>query len=282
MKTLVFSALMLAFTFGAMAQIQAPQPSPLGKLEQKVGLTDVTVEYSRPNMKGRTIFGDLVPFDKMWRTAANKNTMVSFSDDVVIDGQTLKAGTYALFSKPGATNWEIYFYTDTENWGVPQQWDDSKVAAKTTVPVLKLPMTIESFTFMINDLSNGGANLAILWENTHVAIPFTVPTDTKVSASINKVMSGPSSDDYYAAAVYYMEEGKDIKKSAEWIDKAVDMTKDKPRFWYHRQQSLIHAKAGNKKEAIAAAKASLEGAKAAKNADYIKMNEASLKEWGAM
>lgn len=135
---------------------------------------------------------------------------------------------------------------------------------------------------MINDLSNGGANLAILWEDTYVAIPFSVPTDAKVSASIDKAMAGPSSDEYYAAAVYYLEEGKDIKKSVEWIDKAVEMTKAQPRFWYLRQQSLIHAKAGNKKEAIAAAKASLAGAKAAKNADYVKMNEASLKEWGAL
>lgn len=282
MKKLLSSLFIGASMWFATAQIQAPQASPLSKVEQKVGLTDVTVEYSRPNMRGRTIYGDLVPYDKLWRTAANKNTMVTFSDDVTVDGQTLKAGSYAIFTKPGATSWEVYFYTDTENWGVPRNWDESKVAAKTTVTSVNIPVTMETFTVMFNDLSNSGAVLGIIWENTYVPIPFSVPTDQKVSASIDKAMAGPSDADYFAAAVYYLEEGKDIKKAVEWIDKAVEMTSKQPRFWYLRQQSLIHAKAGNKKQAIAAAKASLEGAKKAGNEDYIKMNTESLKEWGAM
>ena len=282
MKKLLFSLFIGASMWLATAQIQAPQASPFSKVEQKVGLTDVTVEYSRPNMRGRTIYGDLVPYDKLWRTAANKNTMITFSDDVTIDGQTLKAGSYAIFTKPGASNWEVYFYTDTENWGVPRNWDENKVAAKTTVQAVNMPVTMETFTIMINDLSNNGAVLGIIWENTYVPIPFSVPTDQKVSASIEKAMAGPSDADYFAAAVYYLEEGKDIQKAVEWIDKAVDMTSKQPRFWYLRQQSLIHAKAGNKKQAIAAAKASLEGAKKAGNEDYIKMNTESLKEWGAM
>lgn len=282
MKKLLYSLLIGSSMFYASAQIQAPQPSPFSKVEQKVGLTDVTVEYSRPNMRGRTIYGDLVPYGKLWRTAANKNTMVSFSDEVTIDGQTLKAGSYAIFTKPGATNWEVYFYTDTENWGVPKNWDEDKIAAKTTIQAVNIPVTMETFTVMFNDLSNSGAVLGIIWENTYVPIPFTVPTDNKVSASIEKAMTGPSEADYFAAAVYYLDEGKDIKKAVEWIDKAVEMTSNQPRFWYLRQQSLIHAKAGNKKQAIAAAKASLEGAKKAGNDDYIKMNTESLKEWGAM
>ena len=282
MKKLLFSLFIGASMWLATAQIQAPQASPFSKVEQKVGLTDVTVEYSRPNMRGRTIYGDLVPYDKLWRTAANKNTMITFSDDVTIDGQTLKAGSYAIFTKPGASNWEVYFYTDTENWGVPRNWDENKVAAKTTVQAVSMPVTMETFTIMINDLSNNGAVLGIIWENTYVPIPFSVPTDQKVSASIEKAMAGPSDADYFAAAVYYLEEGKDIQKAVEWIDKAVDMTSKQPRFWYFLQQSLMYAKAGNKKQANAAAKASLEGAKKAGNEDYIKMNTESLKEWGAM
>ena len=282
MKKLLSILFIGASTLFATAQIQAPQASPFSTVEQKVGLTDVTVEYSRPNMRGRTIYGDLVPYDKLWRTAANKNTMITFSDDVTVDGQTLKAGSYAIFTKPGATNWEVYFYTDTENWGVPRNWDENKIAAKTTVQSVNIPITMETFTVMFNDLSNSGAVLGIIWENTYVPIPFFVPTDQKVSASIDKAMAGPSDADYFAAAVYYLEEGKDINKAVEWIDKAVEMTSKQPRYWYLRQQSLIHAKAGNKKQAIAAAKASLEGAKKAGNEDYIKMNTESLKEWGAM
>lgn len=264
------------------AQIKTPAPSPGSKLEQKVGLTDVTLEYSRPSVKGRTIFGDLVPYGVMWRTGANKNSMITFSTDATIDGQTLKAGSYAIFTKPGKESWDVYFYSDTENWGAPDNWDDSKVAAKTTVKSYPLPFNVETFTLDINSITNSSATLDLIWEKTYIGVPFSVPTDKAVEASIASVMSGPGANDYFQAAVYYLQEGKDIQKAKEWIDTAVDMGKDNPRFWVLRQQSLIHAKAGSKKTAIAAAKQSLELAEKAGNADYVKMNKDSLNEWGAM
>ncbi|MFY7670752.1 DUF2911 domain-containing protein [Tenacibaculum sp. MEBiC06402] len=281
MKKILLGLFVASLTLSVNAQIQTPQPSPLSKIEQKVGLTDVTVEYSRPGVKGRKVFGNLVPFGKLWRTGANKNTMVTFSQDVTIDGKTLKKGSYAIFTKPGATSWEVMFYSDTNNWGTPRKWDDSKVALTTTAKVENMPMSIETFTITIDDLTNSSAVLGILWENTYAGIKFNVPTDKAVEASIESVMAGPAPNDYYAAASYYMDEGKDIKKAMMWIDKAVEMTSAKPRFWYLRKQSLIHAKAGDKKGAIKAAKASLKYAEEAKNADYIKMNKDSLKEWGA-
>ncbi len=281
MKKILLSLFVVALTTGVNAQVETPQPSPAAKIEQKVGLTDVSVEYSRPGIKGRTIFGDLVPYGKMWRTGANKNTIITFSDDVTIDGKTLKKGSYAIFTKPSANSWEVFFYTDTNNWGTPKEWDAKKVALSTTVKVEKMPMSIESFTVTIDDLSNSGAALGILWENVYAGIKFTVPTDKTVSDNITKIMSGPGAADYYASASYYLEEGKDINKAKEWIEKAVDMSKDKPRFWYLRKQSLIYAKAGDKKGAIKAAKASLMHAEKAGNAGYVKMNKASLKEWGA-
>lgn len=282
MKKLLLLFMTCATVYSVNAQITTPQPSPSAKLEQKVGLSDVTLEYSRPGVKGRTVFGDLVPFGKLWRTGANKNTMITFSTDATVDGQTLKAGSYAIFTKPGKETWEVFFYSDTENWGTPQEWDDAKVAAKTTAPVYPVPFVVESFSMDINHLTNNGGHLEFIWEKTYVAVPFTVPTDAAVSASIEKVMNGPAAGDYYSAAAYYLEAGKDINKATEWIDKAVEMTKEKPRFWFLRRQSLIHAKAGNKKGAIAAAKSSLMHAEKAGNADYVKMNEDSLKEWGAM
>ena len=264
------------------AQITTPQPSPASKIEQKVGLTDVTIEYSRPSMKGRTIFGDLVPFDKMWRFGANKNTTITFSDDVKVGENELKAGSYAIFAKPSQTSWEIYFYSDTNNWGTPREWDDAKVAAKVTAETNDIPFDVETFTLDVNNLTNNGATLDIIWEKTYLAVPFTVPTGKAVEASIDKVMSGPGAGDYYSAAVYYLQEGKDINKAKMWIDKAIDLTKDQPRFWYLRQQSLIHAKAGDVKGAIEAAKKSLAGAEAAGNADYVKMNKESIAEWSKM
>ena len=233
-------------------------------------------------MRGRTIFGDLVPYDKVWRTGANARTKITFSDDVAVNGQTLKAGTYAIFTKPGKQSWEVYFYTDYNGGGTPQEWDDSKVAAKVTAEVYPMPMQIETFTMTFDDLTSSSATIGILWSDVYVGVKFDVPTDKAVSASIDKVMKGPSAGDYYAAAVYYLQEGKDINQAKTWIDKAIAMAGDKAPFWQLRQQSLIYAKAGDKKGAIAAAKKSLAAAEAAGNDDYVKMNKDSLKEWGGM
>ena len=272
---------MALVSFTMEAQINTPAASPSSTVKQTVGLTDVTIEYSRPSMRGRTIFGDLVPYGKIWRTGANKNTTIEFSTDVTIDGQELKAGSYAIFTTPGESSWEIVFYSDTNNWGTPQEWDDSKVAAKTTAEVYAMPMDVESFMIVIDELSNDSATLGILWEKTYVGVKFEVPTDATVMQSITKVLDGPGGNDYYAAAVYYASTGKDINKAKEWMDKAMAMTKE-PAYWQLRQQSLIQAKAGDKKGAITTAKKSLAGAEAAGNMDYVKMNKDSLKEWGAM
>ena len=279
MKKLLFRALALFLSYGINAQIETPQPSPFAKMEQVVGLTDVSVEYSRPAMRGRTIFGDLVPYDKLWRTGANANTKITFSDDVSVGNTALKAGTYAIFTKPGMESWEVIFYSDANNWGTPQNWDESKVAAKVTAPVNKMDFDVQSFTIMIGNLTSNSAELGFIWEKTYVGVPFSVPTDTKATASIEKVMAGPGANDYFNAAVYYLNEGKDINKAKMWIDKATDMTAKEPRFWYLRQKSLIYAKAGDKKGAVESAKKSLELAEKAGNADYVKMNKDSLKEW---
>lgn len=282
MKKHVLFTLLLAVSVFGYSQIETPQPSPSAKVEQKVGLTDVMLEYSRPSMRGRTIFGDLVPYGKLWRTGANSNTKITFSDDVTIDGQTLKAGSYAIYTVPNEASWDVIFYTDTNNWGTPQTWDDSKVVAKVAANVYEMPMKIDTFTMIFDHLSSGGATLGMLWENAYVGVPFNVPTDNKVLANINDVMSSnPTANDYYAAAVYYLQELKDIKTAKEWIDKAMSMTEN-PAYWQLRQQSLIYAKSGDKKGAIEIAKKSLAGAEQAGNQDYVKMNNDSLKEWGAM
>ncbi len=275
---LLFGAVMLSMTLTG--QINTPAPSPAATLKQQVGLTDVTLEYSRPSVRGRSIFGGLVPYDAMWRTGANRNSMISFSDDVTIGGTTVNAGSYAIFTKPGASNWEVYFYNDINNWGTPQEWDESKVAAKVTAEAKSMPMSAETFTMTIYDLHNNGATLGIMWDKTYVEVPFMVPTKKKAKESIDAVMGGPSANDYYAAASYYFEEGEDLEQAKEWIDKAV--AKNGQAYWMSRRQSLIYAKLGDKKGAIEAAKQSMAAAEAANNMDYVKMNKDSLKEWGAL
>jgi len=259
------------------AQIKTPQPSPASTIEQVVGLTNVTLEYSRPAMRGRTIFGDLVPFGKVWRTGANANTKITFSDNVTIDGQELKKGTYAIYTIPNQTSWEVIFYNDANNWGTPQKWDDTKVAAKTSVEVYEMPVKIESFTMTFDDLTSSSAVLGILWENVYVGVKFDVPTDAIASKSIENVMAGPSGNDYFQAATYYHTEGKDLKQALAWIQKAAQG--ENPPFWYLRRMSLIQADLGDVKGAIETAKKSLAGAQKANNADYVKMNKESIAKW---
>lgn len=279
MKKLVLFVFALTLMVSVNAQIETPAPSPAGKIEQVVGLTDVAIEYSRPSMRGRTIFGDLVPYGKIWRTGANARTKVTFSDNVTVGDTELKAGTYAIFTIPQEKTWEVIFYTDYAGGGAPAELDESKVAARVNAPVYPIEVDIQSFTISIDDITSNSAVIGMMWENTYVGVEFKVATDKKVSASIDKALNGPGFNEYYAAATYYLSEGKDINKAKEWIDKAMSMTKE-PRFWQLRQQSLIYAKAGDKKGAIEIAKKSLAAATKAGNADYIKMNNDSIKEWG--
>ena len=277
LKKLLILLVIIGFTSTVNAQIKTPQPSPASKLEQVVGLTDVTLEYSRPAMRGRTIFGELVPYGKVWRTGANANTKITFSDNVMIDGKELKKGTYAIYTIPNEATWDVIFYSDANNWGTPKEWDDSEVAAKTTVDVLLMDMKIESFTMTFDDLTTGSAVLGILWENAYVGVKFEVPTDKITSKSIEVAMAGPSGNDYFQAATYYHTEGKDLKQALTWMQKATEG--DNPPFWYLRRMSLIQADMGDKAGAIATAKRSLEGAEKANNADYVKMNKESIAEW---
>lgn len=284
MKKFTLLLFAVSICFSLEAQIQTPAPSPSSTLMQKVGLTDVTVKYSRPAMKGRKIFGDLVPFDAIWRTGANENTTITFSDDVTVQDKPLKAGTYAIFTRPNEAVWEVFFYTATDNWGTPQEWDASKVAATVKVETMEIPMPIESFTITIDDLHNNGATLGIMWENTYVGVDFVVPTVDKAIKSIEDTMANKedlTANDYFAAGSYYFAEGMNMGQAKEWVDKAVEMDGGKA-YWMMRTQSLIYAKMGDKEAAIEAAKRSMAAAQAAGNQDYVKMNRESLQEWAKM
>jgi len=278
MSKKLFMLLLFVGVVSVNAQIKTPAPSPFSKVTQVVGLTDVEVEYSRPSMKGRKIFGDLVPFNSIWRAGANLRTKITFSDDVAIGGNDLKKGTYAIFAKPlNAESWEVYFYTEHQGGGAPRNWDDSKVAIKTTVKAQQIPMPIETFTITFDDLTSDSGVLGMMWENTYVGVKFNVPTDAIASKSITSAMSGPSANDYHSAASYYRSKGKDLKQALVWSTKATELRKD--AFWMTREKSLIHAALGDKKAAIAAAKVSLAVAEKAKNAAYIKLNKESIAEW---
>lgn len=278
MKKFIVALALMMVSFAIDAQVKVPQPSPKSTLNQVVGLTDVDVEYSRPSAKGRVVFGNLVPFGKLWRTGANANTTISFSDDVVISGITLKKGKYSLFTTPKVDSWEVVFYSDTDNWGTPETWSEAKVALKTTVKSEVLNRSVESFTVSINNLDNNFAHLELSWEKTLVAIKFEVPTQKNAMASIDKTLAGPTAGDYFAAAQFYNQSNGELPKALTYVNKALDLNDKKP-FWYTRLKSLIQAKMGDKKGAIETAKLSLAAAQIAKNDDYIKMNNDSIAEW---
>jgi hypothetical protein len=266
------------FTFSVNAQIKTPQPSPMAKISQEVGLTKVEVEYSRPSAKGRKIFGELVPYGEMWRTGANASTKVTFGDDVKIGGTTVAKGTYAMYVTPTMKDWSVIFYKNTSFWGVPgKEFNEADVAARVTVPVVNLVENVESFTINIDNLRNSSFDIVIEWEKTRAVVPVSMDTDSKVMADIKAQMEGPSASTYYQSARYYYEEKKDMNMALAWVQMALD--KGGEKFWIVRQKALILAELGRYKDAIATAERSSELAKAEGNGDYPRMNDKSIAEW---
>jgi hypothetical protein len=278
MQTKLITLLLIFGAFTLQAQIQTPQPSPSSKVHQTIGLSEVSVEYSRPAMRGRTIFGDLVPYGKLWRTGANMRTKFTTDSDLKIDGKDLKKGTYAILSVPNKDAWELIFYTEYQAGGAPAELDESKVALRVSAKTYPMEHAAENFTIGFGDLADGvSGNMYIMWEKTMVMAKIETPTDDMAVKSIEKVMAGPSANDYFSAASYYRSSGKDLNKALEWVTKAVEMNPD--AFWMSRQKSLIQADLGDRKGAIETAKVSLAASQKAGNADYTKMNEESIAEW---
>lgn len=268
----------IGFTASLNAQILTPKASPSAKMQQKVGLADIQIEYSRPGAKGRVIFGDLIPFGQMWRLGANENTKITTSEALIIGKDTLNAGTYALFAKPGPTNWELYFYADYSNWGLPEPWDPKKVVLQANAVVQKTQDFQENLAISLDALTNNGGTLLICWENTKVSLPFSLNTKAKVLASIDKTMAGPAANDYHAAATYYFNENIDLKTALEWSTKAVAL-RGPSAYWMTRLKAQLQAANGDYKGAIETAKISIEAAKADGDDAYVRANEKSIAEW---
>ncbi len=267
----------LFVSMNVMAQgLKTPAPSPSQTLKQDFALSSIEVNYSRPVAKGRKVFGDLVPFGKIWRTGANGATKVTFGEDVKVGGVPVKAGSYALYSVPNANEWEIILNKGVNNGGLSGYKTEEDVA-RFKVSSMSLPMHIESFTIIIGDVLPTSANLQILWENTAVSIPVTADIDTKIMQQIDNAMNVDSKP-YFAAASYYFDNGKDLNKALEWVNKAIESS---PKaYWMVHLKAKIQAKSGDKIGARATALKGIELAKEGKNDDYVALNEkliASLK-----
>lgn len=277
-KTLLVVAMAFMFVVSE-AQIKTPAASPAGSVSSIVGLTDVKIEYFRPSLKGRKIFGEkdvMYPHGTIWRTGANSGTKISFSDNVKVEGINVPKGEYLIFTWPGAGEWTVSLYKDLSIGGNTDDYDASKEAAKFKVKTKKLAEKVETFTISIDDIApdNKSAEVTLAWENT--AVPFTVAVDydAEVMKSIEastKVNPG----NYFQAAVYYLENGKDLNKALTWINLALESNKN--AFWMLHQKAKIQKALGDKKGAIETATASLNSAKEANNRDYQTMNQDLIK-----
>lgn len=261
------------------AQVKTPQPSPAASVKQAIGLSEVTVEYSRPSANDRKVFGNLVPMNQLWRTGANGSTDITFGQEAQFNGVKVPAGKYALYTMPSGGEWEVVLYKDTEQWGAPKQLDDKLIVAKTKVKALKNPLFVETFSIDFNDLKTDQANLIMSWENTMVKVPIVMDSKKEVLESINSTLSTKEAkaSDYHQAASYYLQEKMDLKKALEYATKANEMQPDV--FYMLKLKSEIEAANGMKKEAIATAAQSLALAKKAGNDDYVKMNMDNMSKW---
>jgi hypothetical protein len=281
----LFTIILLAGCFAAEAQIVTPLPSPNATVSTTIGLTDVKISYARPKMKGRKIFGAggdfLVPFGEIWRTGANNGTVISFSDDVKVEGTDIKKGEYLVFTIPGESEWTVMLYSDTQAGALNNaNYDKTKEVARFTAKPEKLTEKVETFTINLSDISdnNTSAKIQFAWDNTSVKVAMTADYDSKVMKAI-EAGTKVSPANYVASARYYFDNGKDLKKALEWMTIGIEAG-NKEAFWNIHTKAKIQDALGDKKGALATAQQSLELAKKNKDGDfgYTKLNEELIKK----
>jgi hypothetical protein len=268
-KTLFCIAAFCCMIVADAQQIKTPAASPTQTIKQDFGISTIELTYSRPNMRGRTIFGDLVPYGKLWRTGANAATRIKFADDVTVGGVGVKAGEYALYTIPNQNEWEVILNRGINNGGIVG-YKESEDVARFKVKSMNAPMQAETFTMQFVNVMSSSTDLRLMWDKTAIQIPITMDVDAKVMAQINNAMTKDNRP-YFQSAMYYLETGKDLKQALAWFDKAVEQNPN--AYWIHHQRANALAKLGRKEEAKAAAMKSMELAKQQNNNDYVSLNE---------
>jgi hypothetical protein len=269
-KILLLFAICSTILFSSSAQVlRTPAPSVPQFIRQDFGLSTIELSYSRPGVKGRKIFGDLVPYGKVWRTGANQATTLTFGDTVTIGGTTILPGKYGLLTIPGTREWTFIVTRQTDVTSAAAYKQDQDIVRVQASPHT-LPFSVESFTIEFSNLTGSSCNLDLLWDNVAVGIPISTNTDAKVMEQIAAVMNRDTHP-YYPAALYYLENGKDLSKALEWFDKTI--TQEPGNFFFIYQKARTLAKLGRKQEAIAAAKQSMDLAKQNNNNDYVALNQ---------
>jgi hypothetical protein len=281
-RRFLFLPFFLVFTFFfaefAVAQIELPPVSPRTKITQKVGLTGVTFDYSRPSVQGRKIFGDLVPFGTVWRTGANQSTKVTFEDAVTLEGHRVPAGKYALYTIPGATQWTIIIHRDTTLWG-SDKYEAKNDFLRFNVPAQKNAGHVETFTLDFTNNTQSSADIELLWAKTVVKFRIETEVDAKVMAELEQHMKNDKEPDYsiyYLAAGYLYNNDRNLDQALQWINKSISID---PKYWTVHLKAKILAKQKKYDQAIAAANESVLLSKKARNEDYVKLNQRYITQW---
>ncbi len=254
--------------------LKTPAPSSTQTIKQNFGLGDITLEYSRPNVKNRTIFGDLVPYGAIWRTGANASTKLTFTDDVKIAGNALPAGTYALYSMPNKDEWDFMIYKDLTLGGNVANYKTENELFRFKAKPSMLANKVETFTMHFADVTSTSTNIELQWDKLSIAIPVTVEIDGKIMKNIESAMG--DNKPYFAAATYYFENKKDMAKALEWSTKAFDS--NPKAYWIAHLKAKVQAEMKNYKGAIETAEKSKMIAAEDKNMDYVKLNEKLIEE----
>ncbi len=257
-------------------ELEFPQPSPAATITQRVGLTDIAINYARPSAKGRVIFGDLVPYGEMWRTGANAATTITFSTDVMVEGKPVPAGTYALFTIPGKTEWSFILDKVAAQWGAYTH-DQANELLRVTVKPVALREPVETLRISMEDLGADSAKLDIAWEKTAVSVTIKTDLVALMIPKIEAAMAGDGPKPYFPAAMFYYDNDRDLPQAAEWMEKALQEKPD--AVWMVYRYGLILDKAGDKEGAMIQAKLALDLAKKAGGAlgeEYTHLSEALI------
>ena len=268
--------LTFSLTFG---QINPPLASPPARLQQRIGFTDFTVDYSRPARRGRAIMGNLVPYGRIWRVGANESTKLTVSDDVTIAGFPVPKGTYALYAIPQKEEWTIIIHKNTTHWGDGRtNYNPQEDLLRFSVKPEVIPYLQENFLIEFDSLDHNSGRMAWLWENTKISFSIQVGTERKMMEQINRqIKENPTADTYYQAARYLQEEGKMHKEALAWLEKAHQLAGDK--YYIHRVWSLVLGQTGDYSAAIIHAEKSKALAAGEGKDEFVRMNEASIQEW---
>ncbi len=282
----LFLLLYLVSSISLHAQITHPKASPLAIVALEVGLSKISIEYSRPAARGRHVFGPqpdgqqgLVPYGRIWRVGANESTKITVDVEMKVLGNTLPKGTYALYAFPEKGKWEIAFHTNTTHWGDGRKnYNPDEDLFRVTVIPEAIPYHQENFLIAFDSITHNSANLNLIWASTKVTIPFRVDTEAQMEVEIaQQLKKNPSAQTYYEAARYLQEQQKDPERALGYVNKALDLGGD--TYYFHRVKSLIQADMGNYPAAILSAQKSLEIASELEKDEFVRMNEKNIKRW---